>query len=195
MILSCLVSVANSPFMVFIKFYVLYVQTGEPTMAQPISSRHVTGREAPASRAPCAGPRETATANRAAACVPPEGAPARARARPHTRLAASGDLPRDGHGRPPTRTRAHRCGTGFVQSLAAMWRPPVVPRAAVCTVEGCGSRIMSALHLFCPFHIFFIRAPNCTNDISILTISTSPSQCCSPSWHLMFFVIMPYFIL
>jgi hypothetical protein len=43
------------------------------------------------------------------------------------------------------------------------------------------------------FYSAFVRTLIWTNNLSIL--STSPSQWCSPNWHLRLFVIMLYFIL
>jgi hypothetical protein len=41
-------------------------------------------------------------------------------------------------------------------------------------------------------HISFIWAPMYTNDISVSFVSMSPSQWCSPNWHLGLFMMMPY---
>jgi hypothetical protein len=45
---------------------------------------------------------------------------------------------------------------------------------------------------WCPVHISLIRAPMYANDISVLIVSTSPSQWCRPIWNLRLFMKMSY---
>jgi hypothetical protein len=57
-------------------------------------------------------------------------------------------------------------------------------------VASCGSHRAHDIMWSYLVHISFIWGPKYTNDISIST--TSPSQWCSPNWHLGLFMMMPY---